>query len=113
MISGHDIAWSLCAAGTIQYYTPARCAWFRSEMKSMWLVDPQTWTQNVGIAGDPISGPYTGSITYVGHRSGGYGDEVRNLCGTGGSCVRAGALTSMPQRLRRSEEHKSELQPRQ
>ena len=94
MISGHDIAWSLCAAGTSQYYTPARCAWFRSEMKSMWLVDPQTWTQNVGIAGDPISGPYTGSITYVGHRSGGYGDEVRNLCGTGGSCVRAGALTS-------------------
>lgn len=93
MISGHDIAWSLCAVGT-QYYTPARCTWFRSELKSMWTVDPQTWSQNVGIAGDPISGPYTGGVTYVGHRAGGYGDEVRNLCGTGGSCVRAGALTS-------------------
>jgi hypothetical protein len=28
----------------------------------------------------------------VGHRAGGYGDEVRNLCGTtGGSCTQAGA----------------------
>jgi hypothetical protein len=46
----------------------------------------------VGLAGDPISGTYTVGVPYVGHRPGGYGDEVRNLCMTaGGLCVRAGA----------------------
>jgi hypothetical protein len=91
-LSSQDIAWSLCSTTSNPYYSAARCAWFRSTMKSNWLVDPQTWTANLGIAGDPISGTYTAGVPYVGHRAGGYGDEVRNLCGTtGGSCTQAGA----------------------
>ncbi len=91
-LSSQDIAWSLCSTASNPYYTAARCAWFRSTMKSNWTVDPQTWTANTGIAGDPISGGYTAGVPYVGHRAGGYGDEVRNLCGTtGGSCPGAGA----------------------
>ncbi|TLZ58217.1 MAG: hypothetical protein E6K17_01530 [Methanobacteriota archaeon] len=91
-LSSQDVAWSLCSTVSNPYYTPARCSWFRSNLKSVWLVDPQTWTRNIGIAGDLISGTYTGGVNYVGHRAGGYGDEVRNLCGTtGGSCVNAGA----------------------
>ncbi len=91
-LTSQDIAWSLCSTTSNPYYSAARCAWFRSVLKSNWLVDPQTWTSNVGLAGDPISGTYTAGLPYVGHRAGGYGDEVRNLCGTaGGTCVQAGA----------------------
>jgi len=91
-LTSQDIAWSLCATTSNPYYSAARCAWFRSTLKSNWLVDPQTWTSNVGLAGDPISGTYTAGVPYVGHRAGGYGDEVRNLCGFGASCNQAGAI---------------------
>ena len=91
-LTSQDIAWSLCSTTSNPYYSAARCAWFRSTLKSNWLVDPATWTSNVGIAGDPISSTYAAGVPYVGHRSGGYGDEVRNLCGTTGApCVAAGA----------------------
>ena len=92
-LTSHDIAWSLCSTTNNPYYSAARCSWFRSAMKVSWMADPATWTQDIGIAGDPISGTYTAGINYVGHRApGGYGDEVRNLCGTtGGSCTQAGA----------------------
>ena len=91
-LTSHDAAWSLCSPSGNPYYSPARCSWFRSTLKNSWQVDPSDWTQNIGIAGDPISGGYTGGVNYLGHRSGGFGDEVRNLCGTtGGSCTQAGA----------------------
>ncbi len=98
-INGQDIGWGMCSApgGPVtasQYYTVQRCQWYKDITKALFKQDPQTFTQIVGIAADPISGPYVTGITYVGHRTGGYGDEISNLCQTGGTCVRAGATSS-------------------
>ncbi|HLA46951.1 MAG TPA: S8 family serine peptidase [Thermoplasmata archaeon] len=95
-LSSHDVAWASCSQLNNPYYLPARCTWFQSVLKADWQQDPSRWSSNSGISGDPISGPYGTGVAYSGHREGGYGDEVDNLCGTttdGAACVRAGATT--------------------
>ena len=96
-LSSHDIAWAFCSQESNPYFTGPRCSWLGSVLKTVWQDDPTTWNMNRGIAGDPISGPYTGAVSYVGHRGGGHGDEVDNLCRTTtdtATCVRAGATTA-------------------
>ena len=85
MFSGHDYAWAACDAASA-YRTTARCSFVQSIMKMNYLQDPATWTQERGVALDPISGAYVAGVGYVAHRSGGAGDE--------GTSFAAGGLTS-------------------
>jgi hypothetical protein len=78
----HDVAWAFSdlASG---YYSAAKKTWFEDTMHSTWQQDPTTWSQVIGVGGDPISGAYTGGVSYTPHRSGAAGDEVNILAGTG------------------------------
>jgi hypothetical protein len=78
----HDVAWAFTATNS-GFWSAAKQAWFNNVMHATWNDDPATWSSNVGIAGDPISGAYTGGIPYTPFRSGGAGDEINTLPGTG------------------------------
>ncbi|HEY2954369.1 MAG TPA: S8 family serine peptidase [Candidatus Eisenbacteria bacterium] len=80
---GHDMGWGL-ADPSSPSYTPARAAWLQSTLHAQFLSDPPTWTQEVGIAADPISGAYTSGVPYAPVTSGLSGDEVA-IAGSGGS----------------------------
>ena len=78
----HDVAWAFSdlASG---FYSGVKRDWFRATMHSTWQQDPSTWSQIVGQGGDPISGAYTGGVSYTPHRSGAAGDEVDFIHSTG------------------------------
>ncbi len=74
-MTGHDIIWSNCDP-TSPYYSPERCTWTTTTLKSTFVADPAGWSQVVGIASDPISDPYTLGVSYTEHRFGAAGDEI-------------------------------------
>ena len=80
--TSQDAMWALGSAGT-GYSSAATISWCASQLHSTWVVDPVTMTNIVGIAGDPISGAYTGGVppgvTYNAFRSGGYADEITSV----------------------------------
>ncbi len=81
-ISTHDMAWSF-TDGTSGYSTAARIAWMNNYMHVSYVEDPPTWSANRGVVGDPISGDYATGILYTPQRTGGAGDEVNVVNGTG------------------------------
>ena len=80
---GHDIGWGL-ADPSAPGYTAAGAAWLNNTLHTTFLADPTSWTAEIGLAGDPISGAYTGGILYEPFRSGGAGDEI-SIFGSGAS----------------------------
>lgn len=83
-ITGHDIGWGLVDPAS-PGYTPARAAWFQSGLKATYISDPPSWPANLGIAGDPISGAYTGGVTYEPIGSGQSGDGIGLAPASGGT----------------------------
>lgn len=81
-VVGHDIAWAF-GDPTSPVYSATRSAWLAGTLHTTWQADPTTWSVNFGIAADPISGPYTGGVTYTPIRSGGAGDEINAVAGSG------------------------------
>ncbi|MFN0152048.1 MAG: S8 family serine peptidase [bacterium] len=81
-VSSHDVAWTFTdpASG---YQSAQRTTWFNNTFHATWQADPLTWASITGVAADPISGAYTGGITYAPHRDGAAGDEVNLIAGTG------------------------------
>jgi hypothetical protein len=79
----HDVAWAFGVSG--EFSNASRRQWLEDVMHVQWTEDPLTWSTNFGIAGDPISSPYTAGVSYTPHRSGAAGDEVTKLDGTGSS----------------------------
>ncbi len=77
-----DVAWAFSASNS-GFWSAAKMAWFNNIMHSTWQQDPTTWSSNVGIVGDPISGAYTGGVSYTPFRDGAAGDEVNFIAGTG------------------------------
>jgi hypothetical protein len=78
----HDVAWAF-SDNSSSFYSAVKKTWFEETMHSFWQQDPSTWSQVVGLPGDPISGAYTGGVSYTPHRSGAAGDEVDFINGTG------------------------------
>ncbi|HMB70594.1 MAG TPA: hypothetical protein VKU85_14860, partial [bacterium] len=78
----HDVAWAF-SSNSSGYFNVAKKTWFENTMHSLWQDDPATFSQVVGKGGDPISGAYTGGVSYTPHRSGAAGDEVNLIHGTG------------------------------
>ena len=78
----HDVAWAFSDFAS-EFRNAVREQWFNDTMHSDWQQDPTTWSQVSGIAADPISGAYTGGLSYTPHRAGAAGDEVNLIHGTG------------------------------
>ncbi len=83
-VAGHDIAWAF-GDPTSPVYTADRANWLTNTLRATFQTDPATWSQMVGYAADPISGPNTGGVNYEPFRSGGAGDEVDIAAGAGGT----------------------------
>jgi hypothetical protein len=81
-----DIAWDTCASGTGCPGTEPDPSWLSTQLKATYQNDPTSFTSAVGIAADPISGAYTGGVTYNRLRDGGAGDEV-NSAPAGGTAT--------------------------
>jgi hypothetical protein len=82
-VTGHDISWALGDPAS-PYYTFDRFLWLQNTLHTTQVSDPTiSWTSIRGIAADPISGAYTGTIAYTAHRSGGSGDEIDLVNGAG------------------------------
>jgi hypothetical protein len=81
-VTGHDIAWGL-ADPSSPSYSAARAAWVQSTLHALFQTDPAGWTSITGTVGDPISGAYTGGVTYAEHRAGASGDNVDVVHGAG------------------------------
>ncbi|MGH7729870.1 MAG: FlgD immunoglobulin-like domain containing protein, partial [Candidatus Eiseniibacteriota bacterium] len=75
LVDGHDICWGMSDPSAPSFSVERRM-WVQSTLKAIYQADPATWSQAVGIAGDPITGSYVGGIPYTPFRSGGAGDEV-------------------------------------
>lgn len=84
-IFSHDVAWDFSDPSSPDY-SAARRTWFENELKAIWQADPASWSLVRGIAGDPVSGAYTGGVPYAPHRSGAAGDEV-NPNSAGGTAI--------------------------
>jgi len=82
-VYSHDVAWDFCDP-TSPDYSLARKNWFEAELKAVWQFDPTTFSQARGYLGDPISGLYSGGISYTPTRDGAAGDEVDGIA-SGGS----------------------------
>jgi hypothetical protein len=85
-VVGHDIAWTNmdnASGDPSPYYSAARAAWMQSTLHTQFVADPPTWPVVTGVAGDPISDPFTGGAPYIEHRAGASGDEVAMVPGTG------------------------------
>ncbi len=81
-VVSHDVAWAFSDAAS-GYYSIPRKTWLNNYTHITWQADPTTWSSNVGIAADPISGAYTGGTPYTPFRDGGAGDEINGNPGTG------------------------------
>lgn len=75
LVDGHDICWGMSDPSGPAFSVERR-SWVQNTLKAIYQADPATWSQAVGVAGDPITGGYVGGIPYVPFRSGGAGDEV-------------------------------------
>ena len=82
-VVSHDVMWAFGDSQNSQFYSAAANTWMKSQMKADWNADPSTISTIYGISGDPISGAYTGGITYQQFRSGGAGDEVASVAAGG------------------------------
>ncbi len=82
-VTGHDVAWANGDSLTSPFYTIDRGNWLKNTLHTQWLVDPATWSGLTGMAGDPISGAYSGGVSYTPARAGGAGDEVAGIPGAG------------------------------
>jgi hypothetical protein len=82
LVVSHDVAWSFGDA-TSSFYSIERRDWLRDVLRTTWQADPATWSQVRGIASDPISGSYTGGVSYTPVRAGAAGDEIDVVPGTG------------------------------
>ena len=80
-VMGHDLGWSN-SDPTSDFYSPERQAWVVNTLHATFSNDPPGWSSLFGVAADPISGAYTGGISYAEHRAGASGDEV-TATGTG------------------------------
>lgn len=78
----HDVAWAFSVSNS-GFFSVAARDWFNATMHSTYQADPATFSQVIGVAADPISGGYTGGISYSPFRSGAAGDEVNSIVGTG------------------------------
>jgi len=83
----HDVAWDFSDPSSPDY-SVARRTWFENELKAIWQADPASFSLARGIPGDPVSGSYTGGVSYTPHRSGAAGDEI-NPNAVGGTAVAA------------------------
>ena len=83
-VVGHDIAWAF-GDPTSPVYTGDRLAWLGTTLRTTFQADPLTWSQMIGYAADPISGPNTAGVAYEPFRSGGAGDEIDIAPGAGGT----------------------------
>jgi hypothetical protein len=81
-VVSHDVAWAFDNMGS-GYWSTVKSDWLHDILHASWNADPTSWSLAQGIAGDPISGGYTGGISYTPYRDGGAGDEVTGLDGTG------------------------------
>ncbi|HYM40258.1 MAG TPA: S8 family serine peptidase [Thermoplasmata archaeon] len=75
LIFSHDTSWSLGSAAS-PWYSAANAAWLGGVLKASFVCDPTTINQVVGVAGDPVSGPYAAGVPYTPHRTGGADDEI-------------------------------------
>ena len=80
---GHDIGWGL-ADPSAPGYTSAGATWLQNVLHVQYLSDPPTFSAETGVVSDPISGAYTGGISYLPFRDGGAGDDIA-ITGSGGS----------------------------
>jgi len=82
LVTSHDTAWSLgsgpATASPSAWYTPESAAWLQGVLKVSFSCDPTTTAQMNGVAGDPVSGAFTGSngIAYTAHRPGAADDQI-------------------------------------
>jgi hypothetical protein len=82
-IYSHDVAWAFSDPSS-GFQSAETQAFVEEELKATWQTDPNSFSQVRGYSGDPISGAYTGGISYTPHRDGAAGDEV-NGNSTGGT----------------------------
>ncbi|HKQ57286.1 MAG TPA: S8 family serine peptidase [Candidatus Eisenbacteria bacterium] len=75
LVNGHDICWGMSDPQGPAFSVDRR-TWVQNTLKAIYQADPATWSQAVGIAGDPITGSYVAGIPYQPFREGGAGDEV-------------------------------------
>lgn len=76
-VVSHDVMWAFGdSSSSNPFYSTEANNWMKDQMKADWKTDPTTISTISGVSGDPISGDYTGGISYQQFRSGGAGDEV-------------------------------------
>ena len=86
LVSGHDIVWGMSDPTSPSYSGP-RADWVNNTLRTFLTEDPLTYTQNIGVAADPISGAYTGGVPYTPFRDGGACDEISINQSAGGTGV--------------------------
>ena len=79
----HDLVWDFCDPSSPDD-SPTRCAFVQDAFKVTFQDDPLSFSSVRGYTGDPISGSYTGGISYSPHRDGAACDEINGVS-TGGS----------------------------
>ncbi len=78
-VVSHDLMWGMDDQANSGYDSPETEAFIRGQMKANWVADESTFSALNGVAADPISGTYTGGVSYSPFRSGGAGDTVANI----------------------------------
>lgn len=73
LITGHDIGYALVDAGS-EIYSPEAEAWFEPGLKARYYYDELNNTSVTGLAGDPVSGAWSGGMPYIALASGMAGD---------------------------------------
>jgi len=86
LVTGHDVVWGM-SDPTSPSYSAARATWVNNTLRTFLAEDPLTYTQNIGVAADPISGAYTGGVPYTPIRDGGACDEITINQSAGGTGV--------------------------
>ena len=81
-VYSHDVAWDFSDPSSPDY-SIERKDWFNTQLHATWQADPTTFSSVTGYAADPISGAYTGGISYAPHRDGAAGDEIDGIAGAG------------------------------
>ena len=71
---GHDILWGMGAPES-PTTTPARVTWLTNTLHASYLSDLATFAQVLGTAADPVSGNFTGGVSYAPMWIGAGGDE--------------------------------------
>ncbi|HYY48534.1 MAG TPA: fibronectin type III domain-containing protein, partial [Thermoplasmata archaeon] len=82
IVSSHDAAWALSDPASA-FETVESAAWVRGVLKAAFSCDPTSIGQVNGVGSDPISGTYTGGVSYAPHRDGGADDQVSPISAGG------------------------------